>query len=610
MLILNGFFKYSIYIGHSVLNSLILSSWFFYKLRKKIWIINLFKTILFLKLVFKFLKYLTIYNLPFWFINLDVSKEFLFKKYALDCGEFACTKIWIRGFLSNFKSIQNSIGQYILKKDILKISKKKYLIDMWGLTRFAWPRGIFLSDISSNFVICKEAGTISLPVVALVDTNVKSYLFNYPIPSNDDSLNSINYILSLISKKLLLYKYNKVILWYNKYKVKSKKLFNSIYLFNFKLKKKINFFNLKFINDKLSNKVKRFFNFKILYKNNIKKFLFTNIFNKYQHFIKNCNILMDNILVNLSKIKKSINLTNHKVFLLNQKLKFLNKISIVKNYTKTFLQDFNLKLKQQPLYLYKKTIKLKYSKKKIKSQLNLKKKIYLFYYLISNYLRKGRVFHETFFFNKPSPFVYIRAFHKYNYFYYNNKNKYDNSRFKDKKDYWYGWSGYMYKRDERTQSKFLNRKFNLTLLKNWKYNQFLSLSDSAILFSLEKWVTYSRKASLMRASGRHLLNYWLYPFFSKFSVKDNMRWYDSKFFYKEDVSFKRRFNWNLVKYKTPLTTFHFYNNWFSFLFKYKYKYKYNNELNFINVNINKKPVDPRGKYISRLGFSFKTKRKC
>lgn len=218
MLSINNFLKYSIYIGHSVSNSLILSSWFLYKLRKKIWIINLFKTIIFMKLIFKFLNYLATNKLPFWFISLELSKQFIFKKYALECGEFSCIKVWIRGFLSNFKKIQKSIGKYILKKQIYKQSEKQHLMRTWFLTRFTWPRGIFLSNIPLNYVICKEASTIALPVVALVDTNVKSFLFNYPIPSNDDSLNSINYILSLISKKLLLCKYKKVILWYNRYK--------------------------------------------------------------------------------------------------------------------------------------------------------------------------------------------------------------------------------------------------------------------------------------------------------------------------------------------------------------------------------------------------------
>lgn len=220
MINIKTFLKYSVHIGHSLSNSIFLSSWFFYKLRKSVWIINLFKTILFIKLIFKFLKYIASFNLPFWFINLELSKEYLFKKYALLCGEFSCTKMWIRGFLSNFKSIQRTLVKFVFKKHLYKLNEKHNLLKSWYLTRFSWPRGAFLSNIPINYVICKEAASILLPVIALVDTDIKSFLFTLPIPSNDDSIDSINFVLSLISKKLLLYKYKKVLGWYQIYKKK------------------------------------------------------------------------------------------------------------------------------------------------------------------------------------------------------------------------------------------------------------------------------------------------------------------------------------------------------------------------------------------------------
>lgn len=89
---------------------------------------------------------------------------------------------------------------------------KTHLIRSWVFTRYTWPRGIFLSNIPLNYIICKEATDILLPVVAMVDTNIKSYLFSYPIPSNDDSLESVSYIMNLLSTHILLSKYKKVVL--------------------------------------------------------------------------------------------------------------------------------------------------------------------------------------------------------------------------------------------------------------------------------------------------------------------------------------------------------------------------------------------------------------
>jgi hypothetical protein len=109
----------------------------------------------------------------------------------------------------------------------------------------------------------------------------------------------------------------------------------------------------------------------------------------------------------------------------------------------------------------------------------------------------------------------------------------------------------------------------MLLRKYFKYNRKLDISDSAILFNIERWITYSRKIVTVSRAKRFLLNYWLYPYFRRFSVKDNNRWYSAKFYFKEDTTFEQHFNWKLFKYNTPLTTFHFYNNWFAFLFKFK-----------------------------------------
>jgi hypothetical protein len=117
-----------------------------------------------------------------------------------------------------------------------------------------------------------------------------------------------------------------------------------------------------------------------------------------------------------------------KFYLLKKKKKYLKKIFKIMYKNKYLLGRRFLKLKQSPLYLYERTRYLKYFRKK-------KSDIYLFYYLISNYFRKSRVLYETFFINTPSNLTFIRAFHKFNVFYYHNKTKYDNSKFRDKRDY-------------------------------------------------------------------------------------------------------------------------------------------------------------------------------
>jgi ribosomal protein S2 len=48
-------------------------------------------------------------------------------------------------------------------------------------------------------------------MIAIVDTNVKNFLFNLPIPSNSEGQESISFLMSLISREILLIKYKKLL---------------------------------------------------------------------------------------------------------------------------------------------------------------------------------------------------------------------------------------------------------------------------------------------------------------------------------------------------------------------------------------------------------------
>jgi hypothetical protein len=61
-------------------------------MQNNIWIIDVFKAIIFFKNIFAFLKHLIGYGFPIWFINLEMAKEFMFLIYSKLCGEFACTR--------------------------------------------------------------------------------------------------------------------------------------------------------------------------------------------------------------------------------------------------------------------------------------------------------------------------------------------------------------------------------------------------------------------------------------------------------------------------------------------------------------------------------------
>ena len=289
---INQFIKYKIHIGHSYKVTKFLSSWLLYRLQGNIWIINIFKTIIFLKNIIIFLKYLVCNNFPIWFINLELTKEFMFLIYSKLCGEFASTRYWIRGMLSNYISISKSLKKYASKKYVYKSSIFLKIINNWYITRYTWPRAIFISNIDSNYIVCKEAALMLLPIIGIIDSNTKSFLIKLPIISNDDSMESFYFILNLITKLILLFKYNKIVLWFSNYKKKIKeinfkKLISYFYIYKKKIYKNtfrpISLFNVL---SKNFNKIEIFFN---------KYYNLNSFFNKTNIISFDINLLKKNI---------------------------------------------------------------------------------------------------------------------------------------------------------------------------------------------------------------------------------------------------------------------------------------------------------------------------
>lgn len=219
-------------MGHKKKNTSLFSSWYLYKLRTDIWIINLYKTIWMLKLIYVFIKYLISTNKSIWFINMDLLKQDIINKYAYECGEFPCTSVWLRGFLSNYFSIYPVIKKYLVQKYIYKNDKLYTFYCKWHLTRNTWPRAIYISALKDYTIICKEALSLFIPIIGILDTNIKHQYFNFPIPGNDDGYSSLIYISSLLSKFILVFKYKKLIVWwsFSRYKKSYKRLLSLLIL--------------------------------------------------------------------------------------------------------------------------------------------------------------------------------------------------------------------------------------------------------------------------------------------------------------------------------------------------------------------------------------------
>lgn len=126
---------------------------------------------------------------------------------------------WVGGLLTNFSQIKKSIDKLAREKnereagEYKKFTKKEQLLidrDILRLERIfggvadlsTLPDVLFVVDVIREKIAVLEAIRMGIPVVAIVDTNADPTLVDFPIPANDDSTKSIEYILGKVEEAL------------------------------------------------------------------------------------------------------------------------------------------------------------------------------------------------------------------------------------------------------------------------------------------------------------------------------------------------------------------------------------------------------------------------
>ena len=157
--------------------------------------------------------------------------EFLFvgtKKQAQNIIEEAAKRVtasyvkerWLGGTLTNFNVIRNSINKYnelreqIEQEDFETLPTKiqsrllrqkekmeKHFDGIQNMERL--PDLLYVVDVNREDIAIKEANLLEIPVVAIIDTNSDPEMIDYPIPANDDAIESIKLITNIIETAII-----------------------------------------------------------------------------------------------------------------------------------------------------------------------------------------------------------------------------------------------------------------------------------------------------------------------------------------------------------------------------------------------------------------------
>jgi small subunit ribosomal protein S2 len=150
------------------------------------------------------------------FVGTKKQARDVVRNEAVRAGMNFVTDRWLGGMLTNFATIRKSIKRLttiekmetdgtvenLTKKERLMLSreKEKLIRVMGGIVDMnRLPGALYIVDIKKEHLAVKEAKTLGIPVIAIVDTNTDPRDIAYPIPANDDSLKTVALITKVIA---------------------------------------------------------------------------------------------------------------------------------------------------------------------------------------------------------------------------------------------------------------------------------------------------------------------------------------------------------------------------------------------------------------------------
>ncbi len=193
---------------------------FIFGVRKNIYIIDLQKTLRYLKYTYNVVRDAAAEGKTILFVGTKKQAVDAIKEHATRAGMPYVNHRWLGGMLTNFKTIQKSIrkleiiekmqesGQVNLltKKERLILERRRAKLEkvLGGIRNMKkLPDMLFIIDTVKEKIAVAEANKLGIPIVAPVDTNCDPDVVDYPIPGNDDAIRSVNLFCKTIADAII-----------------------------------------------------------------------------------------------------------------------------------------------------------------------------------------------------------------------------------------------------------------------------------------------------------------------------------------------------------------------------------------------------------------------
>src|SRR6202162_5258448 len=188
--------------------------------RNGIYILDLGKTVKLFREAEEFVSRLASEGRTILFVGTKSQDQDVIAEEAQRCGMYHVNERWLGGLLTNFATIQRSLGRLrdleamatdgrfdtLSKKEIARNEKErkklaKNLDGIRGMSRL--PDAVFVVDTKKEKIAVDEARKLKIPVIGIVDTNCDPDEVDFVIPGNDDALRALRLVTSKIADAVI-----------------------------------------------------------------------------------------------------------------------------------------------------------------------------------------------------------------------------------------------------------------------------------------------------------------------------------------------------------------------------------------------------------------------
>lgn len=209
-----------VHFGHQTKRWNPYMSKYIYGERKGIYVIDLGKSLVSLRIAQQFIYDIVVRGRNVLFVGTKKQAQDIVKETAEKFHQPYVIHRWLGGMLTNNQTIRLSVNrmhelQQIeseggleqvgskkegarLRRELTKLERN--LSGIADMERM--PSALFVVDVVREAIAVQEARRLGIPVIAIVDTNADPRIIDYPIPGNDDSIRAIQFLVGVIGETI------------------------------------------------------------------------------------------------------------------------------------------------------------------------------------------------------------------------------------------------------------------------------------------------------------------------------------------------------------------------------------------------------------------------